>query len=113
MHGMGRRRGILLIPKGCEGWGWQKFAGELNKAKDFLFATVGFAMVGCGTGSSLSAEKKGGKEEGLSYGSSLIGVPSPVVKKDRKEVLGLKVSPQARVGLVPFWVVLYCRSRRW
>jgi hypothetical protein len=63
---MGERRGILLIPKGHWGWGWDKFAGELRKAKDFFFA-----MVGCGSGSSFSAENKGGKEEGPRLGMVL------------------------------------------
>jgi len=40
-YGMGRRRGILLIPEGRGGWGWHKFTGELRKAKDFLFCYGG------------------------------------------------------------------------
>jgi len=48
-----------MIPEHRGGWGWHKFPGELRKASNFLSATVG-----CGSGSSSSAEKKGGKEEG-------------------------------------------------
>jgi hypothetical protein len=89
-------KGILLILEGRGGWGWHKFAGELSKAKDFLIATVG-----CASGSLLSAEKKGGKEEGPSFGSSPVGVSSSVVMKDRKEVLGLKVSSPSSDGAWP------------
>jgi hypothetical protein len=56
-YGMGGRRGFLLILDGRGWWGWHKFASELRKAKDFLFAKIG-----CGFGSSSLAEKKGGKE---------------------------------------------------
>jgi hypothetical protein len=63
---LGGQRGILLITKGCGGWGWHKFFGELRKAKDFFFATMG-----CRSGSSFSAEKKGGKEEGPRLGMVL------------------------------------------
>jgi hypothetical protein len=63
---MGGRREILLIPEGRGGWGWHKFASELRKAKDLLFATVG-----CGCWSFFSAEKKGGKEEGPGLGMVL------------------------------------------
>jgi len=61
--GMGYWREILLIPEGRGGWGWHKFSSELRKASDFLSATMG-----CGSSSSSSAEKKGGKEEGLRLG---------------------------------------------
>jgi hypothetical protein len=54
--------------------------------------------VGCGSGSSLSAKKKGGKDEGPLFGSSPIGVSSLVVKKDGNEVLGLKVSSPSSDG---------------
>jgi len=59
--------------------------------------------VGCGSGSGslLSVEKKGGKEEGPLFGSSPVGVSSPVVKKDRKEILGLKVSSPSSGGASP------------
>jgi len=57
------RRGIILIPKGRAGWGWHKFSGELRKALDFLYATVG-----CGSGSSDVTVKQGGKEEGERLG---------------------------------------------
>jgi len=40
-YGMGRRRGILMIPERRGGWGWHKFAYELRKAKEYLFAMVG------------------------------------------------------------------------
>ncbi len=40
-YGMGERRGILLIPKGHWGWGWDKFAGELRKEKDLPFCYGG------------------------------------------------------------------------
>jgi len=54
-YGMGGRRGFLLILDGRGWWGWHKFASELRKAKDFLFATIG-----CGFGSSSLAEKRAG-----------------------------------------------------
>lgn len=40
-YGIGGQRGILLIPKGRGEWGYHKFAGELRKAKDFLFCYGG------------------------------------------------------------------------
>jgi hypothetical protein len=49
------RRGIILIPEGRGGWGWHKFSGELRRAQDFLFATVG-----CGRGSLDATVKQGG-----------------------------------------------------
>jgi hypothetical protein len=64
--GMGERRGILLILEGRGGWAWHKFFSELSKAKYVFFATVG-----CGSGSSFSSEKKGGKEDGPRLGMVL------------------------------------------
>jgi hypothetical protein len=95
-YGMGGQRGILLILEGRGWWGRHKFADELRKAKDLFFA-----MVGCGSGSLLSTKKKGGKEEGPSPRSSPIGVSSPVVKKDGKEILGLKVFSPSLGGAWP------------
>jgi hypothetical protein len=55
-YGVGERRGFLLVPEGRRGWGWLKFVGELQKAREFLVATVG-----CGFGSSLPTEKVGNR----------------------------------------------------
>jgi hypothetical protein len=62
-YGLGGRRGIILILEGRGGWGWHKFFGELRKASDFLFATVG-----CGSGSSDATVNQGGKDEGEMLG---------------------------------------------
>jgi hypothetical protein len=40
-YGVGGRRGFLFIPEGLGRWGWLKFVGELQKAKEGLVATVG------------------------------------------------------------------------
>lgn len=33
---VGCRRGFILLPKGCEGWGWSRFSGELRKVMAFF-----------------------------------------------------------------------------
>jgi hypothetical protein len=65
-YGMGGQKRILLMPEGHGGRGLHNFFGELRKAKDFIFATVG-----CGSGTLFSVEKKGGKEEGPRMGMVL------------------------------------------
>jgi hypothetical protein len=50
---LGGRKGFIVIPEGCGGWGWIKFSNELRKVVDFLFGPVG-----SGSGSSSSSEKK-------------------------------------------------------
>lgn len=30
------RRGLIVIPEGCEGWGWTIFAAEVRKVVAFL-----------------------------------------------------------------------------
>jgi hypothetical protein len=58
VFGLGGRRGFLLILEGRGGCGWRKFFGEIRKASDFLSNSVGG-----GSFSSVSAKKKGVKEE--------------------------------------------------
>lgn len=38
---VGCRRGFILLPKGCEGWGWSRFFGELSKVVAFFEAMSG------------------------------------------------------------------------
>jgi hypothetical protein len=38
---VGCRSGFILLPEGCEGWGWSRFFGELNKVMAFFEAMSG------------------------------------------------------------------------
>lgn len=56
---MGGRRGLLLIPKGREGWGWHCFDAKLGKVNKFFEASVGV-----GAGNSTPAENSFGVPAG-------------------------------------------------
>lgn len=51
--GLGGRKGFIVIPEGCGGWGWIKFSDELRKVVDFLSG-----LMGSESGSSSSSEEK-------------------------------------------------------
>jgi hypothetical protein len=76
VYAVAGQRGFILVPEGRGGWGWKRVVDELSKVMVFLETT---------------------------YGSSLVGVLSPVEMKDGKKVLGLKVSP-AKLG----WGLALC-----
>jgi hypothetical protein len=61
--GMGGRKGFILIPEGCGGWGWHKFSSELRKAIKFLSAAVGRELA-----SSCMSDKVDGEVEGSVLG---------------------------------------------
>jgi hypothetical protein len=103
VFGLGSWKGFIIIPEGRGGWGWQKFSGELCKAVDFLFATVGSRQ-----GSSSSSTKKdvkvlrpslglASKWTGPSFAEVLCSVPTfavnklPLVGELRS---GLRASPE-------------------
>jgi hypothetical protein len=61
--------GLLLLPEGCEGYGWSHFAVELNKVMAFFEATIS------PSGALPLAEKKVGKKAwlGLRFDPALHG----------------------------------------
>jgi hypothetical protein len=107
--GLGGRKGLIFIPEGRGGRGWQKFSGELSKAVEFLSTTVG-----TGLGPSSLSTKKDAKALGPSLGLAskwtrpsfaevLCSVPSTTVKKlpivgDHRS--GLRASSEEPVALV-------------
>ena len=62
---MGGRRRLVLIPKGCKGWGCSQFASELRKVKTFFDYGLGSIVVVMCSGNTSRAEKKTGSGLGL------------------------------------------------
>jgi hypothetical protein len=60
VYTVGGRRGLLLIPKSREGWGWSCFAAELCKVKACFESTVGLLF-----GATALAGKKAGPGLGM------------------------------------------------
>ncbi len=86
VYAVGGWRGFILLLEGRGGWGWNRVTDELCKVLVFLETTSG---------------------------SSPVGVLSPVEKKDRKEVSGLKVSSPSSGGAWPFLGGALPLSWRW
>lgn len=61
VHSEGDRKGLMLLPEGCEGRGWSRVASELSKALAFLDSTT---LIQCSIIPSLVGKNVG------------IGVPS-------------------------------------
>lgn len=100
MFGLGGRRGIILIPKGCGGWGWRKFSNELRKISAFLSD-----LVGCGRESLVATVIRGAslsmapKWTGPSYAEMVRSDPinpvkvSPTVEGRRSRLRASSVEP--------------------
>jgi len=72
IYGLGGRKGFILIPEGCRGWGWRKFSGELRLVFASLSASVDRGIIS----SDASV-----KQKGSSYATVLRSASDSVAKE--------------------------------